>query len=111
LADAALYEPSTHQWTPTVPGKGSMTLQFTGPAAAGGLDSVVYSASCSPVGGGTPITAQGSVSPLKVTGLTVNTSYICTLRASNSAGTSSAAQATATVRNLDLTPILMLLLD
>jgi hypothetical protein len=94
-----------------IPGNRSVTLEFTPPVADGGLPGIVYAAACSPAGGGAPITTQGSASPLKITGLTANTTYSCTLSASNSAGSSSTAQATVTIRNLDLTPILMLLLD
>lgn len=103
--------PALGRLIPGKAGKGSLTLEFTPPAADGGLAGIVYSAACSPAVGGAPITAQGSTSPLTITGLTANTSYICTLSASNSLGISAAAQATVTLRNADLTPILMLLLD
>jgi len=93
-------------------GKDRLTLEFTPPTADGGLNSVVYSATCSPAGGGAPVTTQGSASPLKFTGLAPNTSYSCSLSATNSAGSSTASGLTAATRRaVDLSPILMLLLD
>ncbi|MBK9443456.1 MAG: fibronectin type III domain-containing protein [Comamonadaceae bacterium] len=88
-----------------------MRVYFTPPASDNGTDIDSYTATCTPTGG-TPVSVSGTTSPLTVTGLVNGVSYLCTVSATSTAGTSSASGAlTRVVRKGDLTPILMLLLD
>ncbi|MBK9443458.1 MAG: fibronectin type III domain-containing protein [Comamonadaceae bacterium] len=88
-----------------------MRVYFTPPASDNGTDIDSYTATCTPTGG-TPVSLTGTTSPLTVTGLVNGVSYLCTVSATSTAGTSSASGAmTRVVRKGDLTPILMLLLD
>ncbi|MBK9443467.1 MAG: fibronectin type III domain-containing protein [Comamonadaceae bacterium] len=88
-----------------------MRVYFTPPASDNGTDIDSYTATCTPTGG-TPVSVIGTTSPLTVTGLVNGVSYLCTVSATSTAGTSSASGAlTRVVRKGDLTPILMLLLD
>ena len=65
------------------PGNGTATINFTAPANNGGSAIDIYNATCTPGGAG-----ANSVSPITVTGLTNNTSYLCSVTAHNSAGNS-----------------------
>lgn len=67
------------------PGNGQASIAFTAPANTGGAPINSYNATC-----GTK-NANGSSSPIVITGLTNGTSYTCTVTASNSVGTSAAS--------------------
>jgi len=66
-------------------GNTQATVNFTAPANAGGLPITSYTANC----GG--ISASGSSSPIVVSGLVNGVSYLCTVTATNAAGTSVAS--------------------
>jgi mono/diheme cytochrome c family protein len=66
-------------------GNTQATVNFTAPANTGGLPITSYTANC----GG--ISASGSSSPIVVSGLVNGVSYLCTVTATNAAGTSVAS--------------------
>lgn len=72
-------------------GDGSATIAFTAPASNGGAAITGYVASCT--GAGVTRSANGTASPISVSGLSNGTSYSCTVTATNSAGTSAASAA------------------
>ncbi|MES2902350.1 MAG: YHYH protein [Pseudomonadota bacterium] len=72
-------------------GNTTAAIAFTAPASNGGAAISGYTASCT--AGSTTKTASGSASPLSVTGLTNLTVYSCSVKATNSAGTSVASSA------------------
>ena len=94
-------------------GHPALRITFNAPYDTGGATINYFTASCTSAAGVVVAPVQGSGLSLVVTGLTPNTSYNCTVSATNSAGTSTAAVATPTLAKkvADLTPILMLLLD
>ena len=67
------------------------SLAFTAPADTGGSPITGYQASCTPQGGGTALTANGTASPIVVAGLTNGTTYDCTVAAVNAVGTGAAS--------------------
>jgi predicted outer membrane repeat protein len=69
------------------PGLNQAAIAFTAPASTGGAPITSYVATCSPGG----ITATGTSSPITVTGLTIGTTYTCSVAARNSAGTGPAS--------------------
>jgi hypothetical protein len=69
------------------PGDGSATITFTPPSSNGGSEITGYTATATPVGGGTPVSAGGSGSPLTISGLTNGTTYTVTVAATNAVGT------------------------
>ena len=73
------------------PGNMQATIAFVAPVNNGGSAITSYSASCTPSGAG-----SNMVSPVTVTGLTNDTTYTCSVRANNSAG-SGPASSTVTV--------------
>jgi hypothetical protein len=73
--------------TATATGSTTATVSFTAPSNDGGSPITSYTVTSSPGG----ITATGSSSPITITGLTNNTSYTFTVRASNAVGTSTAS--------------------
>jgi hypothetical protein len=99
--------------TSLVAGKGRITANFlTSPSSTGGVSSD-YTVACSAPGQITRFTT-GSTSPISVTGLTGGVTYACAVTASNGFGSSTASAAvtvTLPPAAIDLTPILMLLLD
>jgi len=104
--------PSAPTITSLVAGPGRVVINFTQPSSNGGSAIVSYTATCTATGKATR-TATGTGTPLVVNGLVGGTGYSCTLTASNGSY-SSAASAVATVtpkKALDLSPIIMLLLD
>lgn len=103
--------PSAPVITSAVGGPGRVTIKFNPPSSSGGAAIVSYTATCAAVGQ-TNRSTTGTGSPLVVSGLTGGVSYACTLTASNGTYTSAAsAPVSAKPRSVDLTPILMLLLD
>ena len=78
------------------PGDGQGTLTMTPPTVPAGVTVTNYTATCTPAGGGAPVTATGT-SPLTVTPLINGTTYNCSVVANLSDGsTSTAASATLT---------------
>ena len=63
------------------PGDGQATISFTAPTSSGGSPITTYSVNC----GG--ILGSGNASPITVKTLTNNTSYTCSVTATNSLGT------------------------
>lgn len=94
-----------------VAGAGKITVGFTAPASNGGSAITGYTASCS-ASGKTTRSAQGSASPIVVSGLSGGTVYACTVTASNLAGSGVASSTlSATPRRVSATSWFMLLLD
>ncbi|WP_312237991.1 autotransporter domain-containing protein [Stenotrophomonas sp.] len=75
--------------TATPSGTGEIEVSFTAPASNGGSAITGYTVTATPGG----ITATGTGSPVRVTGLTVGQSYTFTVTATNSAGTGLASTA------------------
>ena len=74
--------------TGAVGGPGSATLTFNPPTSNGGLPIASYTATCTATS--LPVrtsTASGNVTSIDITGMTGNSSYVCSLSATNSAGT------------------------
>jgi Zn-dependent metalloprotease len=90
---------------------GRVQVSFTPPAYSGGT-LTGYTVNCS-ASGQTTRTATGTGSPISVYNLTAGVAYSCSVTASNGlvSGTASAAVSVTAARNVDLTPIMMLLLD
>ena len=88
------------------------TIHFSPPSNTGGSPIALYTATCA-ASGQTARLATGTVSPLTVINLTGGVTYQCTLTATNSGGSSSAASGavSVTAKKNSITPILMLLLD
>ncbi|MCG2586574.1 YHYH protein [Massilia sp. TS11] len=74
-------------------GNGSATLVFVAPSNTGGAPISSYAASCS--AGAVSQSASGTGTPITVTGLVNGSSYLCSVRAINSAGAGSASNAVA----------------
>ncbi len=72
------------------PGDGQGTLTMTPPTVPTGVTVTNYTATCTPVGGGVPVSATGA-SPLTVTPLSNGTTYNCSVVANLSDGSASAA--------------------
>jgi hypothetical protein len=68
-------------------GNAQASIAFTPPASNGGAAITSYTATCTPGN----ISANGTGSPIVVTGLTNGTAYSCSVRATNSAGTGAAS--------------------
>jgi YD repeat-containing protein len=107
----ALAAPSAPVITSTVSAPGRVTIYFDLPSSNGGTAIVGYTATCAATGQ-TSRNTTGAGPPLVVSGLTGGVSYACTLTASNGTYTSAASTpVSATPRSINLSPILMLLLD
>jgi hypothetical protein len=89
-------------------GIGKATVSFT-PANAGGL-ATSFRATCS-ADGETPLEASGTLSELVVSPLSPGITYQCSVVAINGLGTSAPSAPVSVASRIDLTPILMLLLD
>jgi len=92
--------PYTVPGAPTIgtatPGNGQATIAFTAPASNGGSPITSYTATCTAAGAAHTVSATGTTSPITVSGLIGGVTYICTVAATNAAG-SSAASATVAV--------------
>lgn len=79
--------PNAPVLTSLTPGTGSIAVAFDSVPTSqdGGTPVTNYVASCS-VGSGTPITANGTSSPVTVGGLTGGTAYNCSIQAQNAGG-------------------------
>jgi len=71
------------------PGSGSASIAFTAPASNGGSAITSFSVSCA--AGAAMQTGSGTASPVTVGSLADNTTYACSVRATNSAGTGAAS--------------------
>jgi hypothetical protein len=94
------------------PGPGRLTLTLRAPSNTGGGPIATYVATCS-AAGYPNVSASSTTTTVVVTGLVPGVSYACTATASNASHTSAATPATSAIPKpkVDLTPILMLLLD
>jgi YD repeat-containing protein len=96
-------------------GNASITVNFGAPASNGNATITGYTAVCTSSNGGVSGSNTGgaSATSIQVSGLTSGKIYTCTVTASNSVGPGpeSAPSNTVTPKRVDLTPILMLLLD
>jgi len=88
-------------------GPGEITVTFTPPVNSGGSAITSYTALCTPVGGGTPVSQTGVGSPITVLGLTGGVAYTCTVSATNGAGSGSPSGASnaVTVARVAVQPI------
>jgi hypothetical protein len=75
---------------------GKLKVTFTA-GSTNGSPITAYTASCTSTNGGTTGTATGTISPIKVSGLTTGDSYICVVTATNARGTSPPSSASAVV--------------
>jgi titin len=73
-----------------------LDVSYTVPSSNGGNAITSYRATCST--GGSPTSATGSTSPIRISGLTANSVYTCTVAAQNAAGWSSESAASGGVR-------------
>jgi len=77
------------------PGNGAASVAFT-PGDDGGSPVVHFDASCMSSTGGTSGSARAAISPILVTGLTNDATYVCSVTATNAIGTSVASGPSAT---------------
>ena len=86
--------PATAPGAPTIgtatAGNGQASIAFTAPASNGGSAITTYAAVCTATGQ-TTAQANGSTSPITVTGMTNGVTYACNVRASNAIGAGSAS--------------------
>ncbi len=85
---------------------GQATLAFIAPTDTGGSPITSYQATCTPQGGGTAVSANGTGSPIVVPGLTNGTTYNCTVSAVNAVGTSAASSPVAVTPQAAAVPTL-----
>jgi uncharacterized repeat protein (TIGR02543 family) len=100
-------QPATAPGAPTIgtatsTGTTTATVSFTLPANNGGATITSYTVTSSPPGGTGTLSQAGS-GTINVTGLTHNTAYTFTVRATNSAGTSSASSASNSITTAAIT--------
>jgi hypothetical protein len=94
------------------PGPGHLTITLQPPSNTGGGAIVGYSATCT-TSGHPSVTATSATTTVVVPGLVPGVSYACTATASNGSYSSAASTVASAIPKpmVDLTPILMLLLD
>jgi hypothetical protein len=73
------------------PGNASASIAFTVPTSTGGATITAYTATCT--AGTASLTGTATASPVSVTGLTNGTAYSCSVKATNSVGSSLASAA------------------
>jgi ribosomal protein L24E len=93
--------PGTVPDTPAAPSVtssivGSLSVSFT-PPFDGGSPITGYTADCTPSDGSAPLEVSGTASPLLVNGVSIGTSYTCTLVAVNQIGSSGTSPASSPV--------------
>ena len=81
--------PSAPTATLITPSDSQVVIAFDPPSSNGGSAITGYRATCNPGG----VFANGTTSPITVTGLTNNTAYTCAVVAQNAAGSSAASNA------------------
>ncbi|MBK7044165.1 MAG: fibronectin type III domain-containing protein [Rhodanobacteraceae bacterium] len=81
--------PGAPTLTTLTPGNTTAQATFAAPVSNGGSAIIDYTASCTPG----PITATAAGSPITITGLSNGNTYICTVTARNSAGSSAVSNA------------------
>lgn len=101
------YAPTITELTPMGT---KMKVHFTASAISGAIPATNYGALCEGTDGSSGSTS-GTVSPLTIAGLKPGVTYICRVLATNANGTSAFSNMVTKKQNVDLTPILMLLLD
>lgn len=93
-----------------IPLDGSLKVFFSQPVVTGGSAISSYTVSC--LANGSTFTAQGTSSPITVTGLTNGVRYTCTVSATNGTGTSPASrEMTKLLQQGSIAPILNILMD
>lgn len=102
-AESGSFTPSTT--AATLPGAPSLLLatakdggaviDFTAPISTGSSAITKYTVTCTPDGGGTPVTTTGLGSPITVTGLTNGVTYRATVVATNASGDGPISQTSA----------------
>jgi hypothetical protein len=109
---AVLSVPGAPSIVSITPGPGRLTITMQAPGNIGGGAIVSYSATCS-ASGHPSVTASSATPTVVVHGLVAGASYTCTATASNGSYTSQATPTSVAIPipRIDLTPILMLLLD
>ena len=85
--------------TATATGETTATVVYTAPASNGGATITSYTATSSPAGGTGTLSQAGS-GTISVTGLTGDTNYTFTVKATNSAGQSAASAASNSITTL-----------
>lgn len=70
---------------------GAVRVSFRAPSSVGGSAITSYTATATPIGGGSAVSATGATSPLVITGLTNGTTYTVSVRAQNASGLGSAS--------------------
>lgn len=93
-------KPGTPENVTAIPGDGEATVNFTAPADNGGSPITNYTVTAQPGG----ITASGTGSPIKVTGLDNGTAYTFTVVATNRAGDSLSSMSSASVTPIPPAP-------
>jgi Fibronectin type III domain len=95
-------DPTTPTVVPSAPtavaasiGDASLSIAFAPPASDGGAAIITYTATCNDANGS--VVANGTTSPVVVTGLTNGTEYRCTVAATNSVGTGEPSDAVVAV--------------
>lgn len=84
-------------------GSAQASIAFSAPASTGGASISAYTASCL-TGSSPAVTGTSGSSPIVVTGLTNSSAYVCSVTATNSAGTG-VASATVGVTPVSATPV------
>jgi hypothetical protein len=95
------------------PGAGQLNIHFSAPTSSGNSQITGYTATCS-ASGYTTRTATGNASPLVVRNLSGNVAYLCSLTADNASGSSVASVSVVSTprkQGIDISTILLLLLD
>jgi titin len=79
-------------------------VSFSAPTDNGGSPIIGYTATCTPSGGGGAVSASGTASPIRVSGLTNGSTYTCAVTASNDRGTGAPSAASNAVVPMQTVP-------